>query len=856
MNFEQFTNASQDLLNQSITLAMERKNPALMPLHTLYASIHNVFCRSFLLALGMPVSELAALTERELTYLPVVEGARVVMDYAMQTFLQQCQREAKELGDSFISLEHFLLACATTEHLPISIQEFFKHHDISRNRILDQMHTMRKGKTVKDKGAEHQYKVLERYCQDLTKQARLGKLDPVIGRNDEIRRVIQILSRRTKNNPVLIGEPGVGKTAIVEGIAQRIVDNDIPESLKNNKLLSLDLGLLVAGAKYHGEFEERLKGMLKTIEESPEPIILFIDELHMLVGAGAAGAAGGMDASNLLKPALARGTLHCIGATTLKEYRQYIEKDAALERRFQKVMVEEPTIEDAISILRGLKDRYELHHGIRIKDQALVDAVNLSAKHISDRFLPDKAIDLIDEAAAMVRMAIDSHPEVIDQLARKIRQLEIEKVALTKEKEDPIAKKRLEELEKELANLKEDHRKFMAQWQTEKAPLERITKIKEKIDQAVVEFQAAEREGNYDKASEIIYGKIAKLKQELAEEQEKLKAVKTKLIKQHVDEHDVASVLSRWTSIPVEKLEESEAERWLHMDEILKEQVIGQDEAIKTIANAMQMHRAGLADPSKPIGSFLFLGPTGVGKTEIARTLADFLFHDPHRMVRIDMSEYMERHAVARLIGAPPGYVGYEEGGQLTEQVRRHPFSVILFDEIEKAHPDVFNVFLQILDEGRLTDSQGRTVSFKNCIIIMTSNIGSDLILKQPEITDETRKKIENQLYRIFKPEFINRIDAIVFFKRLSEEDIEKIAHIKTNELKERLKEKRIKLTISTPVIKELAERGYSPEFGARPLKRVIDQYVTIPISQYILKHPKTKEIKVGMKGKEIAILF
>jgi len=854
MNLEQFTNASKDLLNQSITLAIKRKNPSLLPVHTLYAGIENDFCRSFLLSLNTPISELAGLVERELSYLPLVEGTRVVMDYEMQTFLRECKQEAEHLNDAFISLEHFLLTWSSTEYLPVSIKEFFKQNNISHKRILEQMKQMRKGKKVESKGAEQQYQVLERYCQDLTKQAQAGKLDPVIGRNDEIRRVIQILSRRTKNNPVLIGEPGVGKTAIVEGIAQRIVDNDVPESLKNNKLLSLDLGLLVAGAKYHGEFEERLKGVLKAVEESPVTIILFIDELHMLVGAGASGAAGGMDASNLLKPALARGTLHCIGATTLKEYKKYIEKDAALERRFQKVMVEEPTSEDAISILRGLKDRYELHHGIRIKDQALIDAVNLSAKHISDRFLPDKAIDLVDEAAAMVKMAIDSHPEVIDQLARKIRQLEIEKVALTKEKEDPIAKKRLEELEKELANLKEDHRKLMSQWQAEKAPLEKITKIKEKIDRAVIDFQAAEREGDYDKASEIIYGKIAKLKQELEEEQKKLSDVKTKLIKQYVDENDIAAVLSRWSGIPVEKLQEAEAEKWLNMENILKEHVIGQDEAIKTISNAMQMHRAGLADPNKPIGSFLFLGPTGVGKTEVARTLADFLFNDPHRMIRIDMSEYMERHAVARLIGAPPGYVGYEEGGQLTEQVRRHPFSIILFDEIEKAHQDVFNIFLQILDEGRLTDSQGRTVSFKNCIIIMTSNIGSDLILQSADITDEIRKQIEDQLYRVFKPEFINRIDAIVFFKRLSQESVEKIAHLKINELQKRLQEKHIKLSISEPAIKELAERGYSPEFGARPLKRVIDRYATIPVSQYILKNPKTKEIAIGIKDKNIVI--
>ena len=690
--------------------------------------------------------------------------------------------------------------------------------------------------------------ILEKYCQNLTKQAQLGKLDPVIGRHEEIRRVIQILSRRTKNNPVLIGEPGVGKTAIVEGIAQRIINNDVPESLKNNTLYSLDLGQLIAGAKFQGEFEERLKGVLKDIEESPTDIILFIDELHMLVGTGAAGG-GGMDASNLLKPALARGTLHCIGATTLKEYKKYIEKDAALERRFQQVLVPEPTIEDSISILRGLKERYELHHGIRIKDQALVDAVLLSSKNIPDRFLPDKAIDLVDEAAAAVRMSIDSQPAELDQLERKIRQLEIEKVALAKENGSEQAKERRAILDKELENYKEKFQTLHKQWKSEKEPLEAINKLKEKIEQADIKFQQAEREGDFAKASEIKYGTLVKLQKDLSQEQEKLKKLKPSLIKEEVDESDIAKVLSRWTGIPVTKLQEAESEKLLSMQKLLKDKVVGQDEAIDTITHAIQMHRTGLTDPNRPIGSFIFLGPTGVGKTEVAKTLADFLFNDPKKLLRIDMSEYMEKHAVARLIGAPPGYIGYEEGGQLTEQVRRNPYSVILFDEIEKAHPDVFHIFLQILDEGHLTDSQGRTVSFKNCIIIMTSNIGSDLILEAQGITHEVRISIEKLLQRHFRPEFLYRIDSIVYFNSLTQKDVERIAAIQIEELITRLAGKNITLSVSKEATKKVAELGYEKEFGARPLKRAIQSKISIPISQFLLQHPHVKEIKVAFKN-------
>ena len=852
MTPEQFTNASQELINASVAIARENHNPALMPIHTLAAGLKQDFCVTFLHALRAPLEQLEPIIEREVKRLPRVQGGELAIDPSMDTFLRSCKQEADSLGDSYISLEHFLIGWVSNSVMPSIVQDFFKQLKITKTAVLAHMKELRKGQNVTDKNAENKYQILEKYCIDITSLARQGKLDPVIGRHEEIRRVIQILSRRTKNNPVLIGEPGVGKTAIVEGIAQRIINHDVPESLQNKKIFSLDLGLLIAGAKYQGEFEDRLKGVLKEIESGEDHVILFIDELHMLVGAGSAG--GGMDASNLLKPALARGTLHCIGATTLKEYKKYIEKDAALERRFQPVVVQEPNVDDAISILRGLKERYELHHGIRVTDQALVDAVLLSIKYIPDRFLPDKAIDVIDEAAAMVKMSIDSQPESLDKIERKIRQLEIEKVALAKEKEVEASRKRLGELEKELADLKEQHATLRAQWQAEKAPLEKINKIKEDIETANVRFQEAERMGDFAKASEIKYGMIAKLERDLIAEQNKLQKSDTPLIKQQVDVDDVASVLARWTKIPVEKLKASEAEKLLNMTRLLEERVIGQDEALEKIAQTIQMHRAGLTDPDKPIGSFLFLGPTGVGKTEVAKTLADFLFNDEKRIIRIDMSEYMEKHTVARLIGAPPGYVGYEEGGQLTEQVRRHPYSVILFDEIEKAHPDVFNIFLQILDEGRLTDSQGRTVSFKNCIIIMTSNLGSDIILKAKTITSEVRSEIETLLHKIFRPEFLNRIDSIVFFRKLTQEDVKKIAVIHINELRHRLQEKQIQLAIDDDVIVFVAQEGYSPEFGARPLKRVIQQQIIVPVSRYLLQHPDLRLLKVFKQKDQIVV--
>lgn len=866
MNLDNFTNAAQELINKAIQIAMGYKSPVFHPIHTLKAGLENSFCLSIFSTLKLDVKTLTEIVNSELERMPKQQGGQIGLDNAMQEFLNDLKKIADDLGDSYISLEAFILGWTISKNLPDKIKDFFKAQGFTKDKILEHIKLIRKGKTVKEKGAESKYEILERFTKDFTKLAAQGKLDPVIGRDQEIRRVIQILSRRTKNNPVLIGDPGVGKTAIVEGIAQRIINKDVPENLQNSKILSLDMGLLIAGAKYQGEFEDRLKGVLKEVEESSETIILFIDELHMLVGAGASG--GGMDASNLLKPALARGDLHCIGATTLAEYKKYIEKDAALERRFQKVLVEEPSIEDTISILRGLKEKYELHHGIRIKDQALVSAAKLAARHITDRFLPDKAIDLVDEAASMVKMAISSRPEEIDQLERKINQLEIEKVALSKEKKLEGNKTngtatRLDELEKELSNLKEKYQIFIHQWKTAKAPLEKINKLKEQIEQANIKYQLAERDGDFAKASEIKYGTIVKLQSELEKEQEKLNqhlavpgvASGGAWVKDFVDEQDIAIVLSRWTKIPVDKLTESEKEKILHMDEILKKRVIGQDEAIEKITQSIQAHRAGLTDPNKPIGSFLFLGPTGVGKTEVAKTLADFLFDDPNHLIRIDMSEYMEKHSVARLIGSPPGYVGYEEGGQLTEAVRRNPYSVILFDEIEKANPDVFNIFLQILDEGHLTDGQGRRVSFKNCILIMTSNIGSSLILEAQELTDKVKDQIEQILHKTFRPEFLNRIDSIVFFKMLNEKDVERITQIHIDALKNKLeKERNIELNISKEVVAYIAELGYEKEFGARPLKRAIQQYIIVPLSKYLIQNSEAKKINLKLKNKKIEI--
>ncbi|MBP9764900.1 AAA family ATPase [Candidatus Babeliales bacterium] len=852
MNFDQFTDSCKQLLQDAAQFAQQQKNPTLQTIHLFWTSLHNEFCISFYKRLQVPITGLFEITQQELKRLPTSTSTSLSIDSGCEQFLNHCLQEAQKMDDAFISLEHLLLQFAMTKTLPTAITDYLKEHQYTHGAVLNLLNSLRKGKKVTDKNAEKQYEILEKYCQNITKLAQQGKLDPVIGRHEEIRRVIQILSRRTKNNPVLIGDPGVGKTAIVEGIAQRIINNDVPESLKNNTIYALDMGSLMAGTKYQGEFEERIKGILKSIEESGDHIILFIDELHMLVGAGSTG--GGMDASNLLKPALARGQLHCIGATTIKEYKKYIEKDAALERRFQKVLVEEPSIEDALSILRGLKEKYELHHGIKIIDDALVQAVQLSAKNIPDRFLPDKAIDLVDEAASMVKMAIESKPESLDQMERKIRQLEIEKVALTKEKDNKASQERLQDLTKELTALKEQHQTLLNQWEAERAPLEKIQQIKEKIELANYEFYQAERMGDFARASEIKYGKLVQLEKELKTQQDLVQKTGSNLLKETVTAEDIAKVLSRWTGIPVQKLQASESKKLLDMEAELKKRVVGQDEAIRKIVHAIQVHRAGLTDPHKPIGSFLFLGPTGVGKTEVAKTLADYLFNDEHKLIRIDMSEYMEKHAVSRLIGSPPGYVGHEEGGQLTEAVRRNPYSIVLFDEIEKAHPEVFNVFLQILDDGRLTDGQGRTINFKNCVIIMTSNIGSDIILQAKKIDDQVKQEIQKLLHKTFRPEFLNRIDEIVYFNMLSEDIIRNIAKVHFRHFENRLKEKDIAVTISDKALDFVAQQGFEQEFGARPLKRAIHQYIVVPTSQYLLAHPDTKQITIDLKDEHLII--
>jgi len=852
MNFDKFTQSSSDLINKSIELAQTNQNATFLPLHILYKSLENEFCLSFYNRCNLPIQELTSLIQQEVKKLPTMSGGQLTADPTLQKFFDACQKEATTLGDEFISLEHFLIAWSQSTALPESMVAFFKHYKFNKTIILDLMNKLRKGKKVTDKNAEKEYEILDKYCQNITKQAQLGRLDPVIGRHEEIRRVIQILSRRTKNNPVLIGEPGVGKTAVVEGIAQRIINNDVPESLKGKQIFSLDLGLLIAGTKFQGEFEERLKGILKAVTEAQDSIILFIDELHMLVGAGSSG--GGMDASNLLKPALARGELHCIGATTIKEYKKYIEKDAALERRFQKVVVPEPTVEDTISILRGIKEKYELHHGIRITDQALVNAAQLSAKNIPDRFLPDKAIDLVDEAASMVKMAIDSKPEILDRMERKIRQLEIEKLALEKEKNDGASQDRLKELDAELRKLKEEHQTLANQWATERAPLEKIRNIKEAIELATYEYEQAERAGDYARASELKYGKLVKLQKDLESEQEKVTKNGSNLIKEEVTEDDIALVLSRWTGIPTEKLKKGDTEKLLGMEALLKKRVAGQDEAIEKVSQAIQMHRAGLTDASKPIGSFLFLGPTGVGKTEVAKTLADFLFNDERKMIRIDMSEYMEKHTVSRLIGSPPGYIGHEEGGQLTEAVRKNPYSVVLFDEVEKAHPDVFNIFLQILDDGRLTDGQGRTINFSNTIIIMTSNIGSHLILAAKKLDEKVKQEIQKVLQETFRPEFLNRIDEIVYFKMLDKKTIIQITKIHLAEFQHRVQAQGFQLNLSDDVIDFIADKGFIEEFGARPMKRAIKQYLIVPVSHYILKHPESKTISAHIKNDTIIL--
>jgi ATP-dependent Clp protease ATP-binding subunit ClpB len=779
--------------------------------------------------------------EEALGRLPKVEGlVQTYLSPRLGKLLDRAEQEAGRLKDEYVSTEHLLIAAADGDG---AAHDLLVRHGVTKDKIFAALVDIRGSQRVTDQNPEEKYQALKRYGRDLTDLARSGKLDPVIGRDEEIRRVVQVLSRRTKNNPVLIGEPGVGKTAIAEGLAQRIVSGDVPEGLKNKRVVALDMGALIAGAKYRGEFEDRLKAVIKEVTEASGEVILFIDELHTVVGAGA--AEGAMDASNMLKPALARGELRCVGATTLNEYRKHIEKDPALERRFQPVLVREPSVEDTVSILRGLKERYEIHHGVKIKDSALVSAALLSHRYIADRFLPDKAIDLIDEAASRLRMEIDSMPTELDEVERRIRQLEIEREAVKKD-QDPASSERLVKIDKEIAGLAEKRGGLRAQWQSEKEGIRKIRAVKEEIEQAKVEAEKAEREGNLGRAAELRYGKLLELQKRLDSESEKLGIVQsaTKILKEEVDEEDIAEIVSKWTGIPVSKMLEGEMQKLLHMEDRLRLRVVGQDEAITAVSDAVRRARAGIQDPDRPIGSFIFMGPTGVGKTELARALAEFLFDDEQAMVRIDMSEYQERHTVSRLIGAPPGYVGYEEGGQLTEAVRRRPYSVILFDEIEKAHPEVFNVLLQLLDDGRLTDGQGRTVDFKNTVVIMTSNIGSQYIQDLQNDEPEMRRRVTEAMRAHFKPEFLNRVDETVIFHPLDSDVLKQIVAIQVGLVQKRLADKKIEIELTDKAKELMAEEGFDLVYGARPLKRVIQREVLNPLASKIL----SGEIKEGAR--------